>query len=323
MATIIIDTEPYPNTNNFTAPDIETSKCNICHEDTSNNRVKTPCNHEFCGDCFFKWMQEKPNCPLCRKEFVNENIMTNINANREELSVISSEISYLKVRASKLKRQAIKMYTKSEMHWERQIRLRNMLESTREEIILERKILKKLRKKRKVSKKINMLHKKEEVEISGLLDYIDGYCTSGNVDELNTYSDPIGETKEDSDELCETLWNNMLLENPEETPEETPEENQFRMLWETQEENSVENSVENTEEIYTSDTYTADYSSESSSEDSSSEDSSEEEQVFTFQEWPILEEPAVGTLLDSTIREWPTLNEAYPNETVIFTFGEN
>ena len=321
MATIIIETEPtvYPNTNNFTAPDIEPFKCNICQEDTENNKVITPCEHIFCGECFFKWMQEKPNCPLCRKEFVNENIMTNINANREELSVISSEISYLKVRASKLKRQAIKMYTKSEMHWERQIRLRNMLESTREEIILERKILKKLRKKRKVSKKINMLHKKEEVEISGLLDYIDGYCTSGNVDELNTYSDPIGETKEDSDELCETLWNNMLLENPEETPEETPEENQFRMLWETQEENSVEN----TEEIYASDTYTADYSSESSSEDSSSEDSSEEEQVFTFQEWPILEEPAVGTLLDSTIREWPTLNEAYPNETVIFTFGEN
>mgnify|MGYP001374119003 CR=1 FL=1 len=73
--TIIIDTEPtvYPNTNNFTAPDIETSKCNICQEDISNNRIKTPCNHDFCGDCFFKWMQEKPNCPLCRKEFVNEN----------------------------------------------------------------------------------------------------------------------------------------------------------------------------------------------------------------------------------------------------------
>ena len=40
--TIMIETEPtvYPNTNNFTAPDIETSKCNICQEDTSNNSDK-------------------------------------------------------------------------------------------------------------------------------------------------------------------------------------------------------------------------------------------------------------------------------------------
>ena len=313
MATIIIDTEPYPNTNNFTAPDIETSKCNICHEDTSNNRVKTPCNHEFCGECFFRWMQEKPNCPLCRKEFVNENIMTNINANREELSVITSEVTYLKVRASKLKKQARKMYIKSEMSWERQIRLRNMLESTREEIILERKILKKLRKKRKKPKSLNMLHKKEEEEISSLLDYIDGYCTRP-VEELNTYSDSTGETKEETDELCETLWNNMLLqtdnpisvsvENPEETPVENPDE--------------AETEAETPDEEYASDT-----AEDSSSEDSSEDFSYEEEQVFTFQEWPILEEPAVGTLLDSTIREWPTLNEAYPNETVIFTFGEN
>jgi len=292
MATIIIDTEPYPNTAS------ETSKCNICHEDTSNNRVKTPCNHEFCGECFFRWMQEKPNCPLCRKEFVNENIMTNINANREELSVISSEINYLKVRATKLKRQARKMYIKSEMSWERQIRLRNMLESTREEIILERKILKKIRKKRKVSKKINMLHKKEEEEISSLLDYIDGYCTRP-VEELNTYSDSTGETKEETDELCETLWNNMLLqtdnpisvsvENPEETPVENPDE--------------AETEAETPDEEYASDT-----AEDSSSEDSSEDFSYEEEQVFTFQ-------------------EWPTLNEAYPitpnDETVIFTFGEN
>jgi hypothetical protein len=312
MATIIIDTEPivYPNTNNFTASDIEPFKCNICQEDTSNNKVITPCEHIFCGECFFKWMQEKPNCPLCRKEFVNENIMTNINANREELSVISSEINYLKVRASKLKRQAGRMYIKSEMHWERQIRLRKMLESTREEIIFERKILKKLRKKTKKSKLLNKLYNKEEVEISGVLDYIDGYCTRP-VEELNTYSDLIGETKEDTEEdteedtggLEETLWNNMLLREDNSIirsvefsggiPVENPEE--------------AETEAETEAEEYASDTYTADYSSEYSS---SAEDS-------------------YSDYINNFIQQWPTLNEAYPNEaypndeTVIFTFGEN
>ena len=89
---IVIDTEPTinPETGNFTAPDIdsEPKTCNICQDDIlSGNSVKTPCNHVFCTNCFFKWMQEKPNCPLCRKEFVNEDIMKNITVNREELSI--------------------------------------------------------------------------------------------------------------------------------------------------------------------------------------------------------------------------------------------
>ena len=216
MASIMIDTQPEPNT------EPNTEKCNICQEDISNNKVKTPCEHEFCSDCFFKWMQEKPNCPLCRTEFVNQNIMADINANREELSVITSEVTYLKVRASKLKKQARKMYIKSEMSWERQIRLRDMLETTREEIILERKRLRNLRKKTKKTKNINMLYNKEDKETNDILDYIDGYCTAP-IEMIHNYSE--GETKEDTNELCETVWNNMLLETPVETPVETPETN--------------------------------------------------------------------------------------------------
>ena len=301
MASIIIETEPtvYPNTNNFTAPDIEISKCNICQEDTSNNSVKTPCNHEFCGDCFFKWMQEKPNCPLCRKEFVNENIMTDINANREELSVISSEITYLKVKYSKMKKQARKMYAKSEMSWERQIRLRRMLEDTRQSIIKERRILKKIRIKRINSKKINNLYKEEDEKITGLLDYIDGYChedlndsnnylssievetkdetkdeTDETKDETNEANETKDETKDETDEtLDETLWNNILLDDITLNQTENPEE-----------------------VIYDTDT----------TEDLSSSD--EEDFEFTYSS------------------EWPPLNEPFlisNAETVIFTFGEN
>ena len=59
------------------------------------------------------------------------------------------------------------------------------------------------------------------------------------------------------------------------------------------------------------------YSSDIS--DSSDEDPFEEEQLFTLQEFHIFEETPINT----NIVEWPTLNESYPNGTVIFSFGEN
>lgn len=32
--------------------------------------VTLPCNHRFCTNCLMKWMKVKPNCPMCRREFV-------------------------------------------------------------------------------------------------------------------------------------------------------------------------------------------------------------------------------------------------------------
>ena len=44
--------------------------CNICQKTIDvKEMLKTSCNHEFCGECFFKWLKEKPNCPLCRTQF--------------------------------------------------------------------------------------------------------------------------------------------------------------------------------------------------------------------------------------------------------------
>ena len=95
--TIVVETEPTVNseTGEFNAPDIDCQDltCNICQEDLANNKIKTPCNHLFCGSCFFKWMQEKPNCPLCRKEFVNEDIMKNITANTNQVYVFKFILS--------------------------------------------------------------------------------------------------------------------------------------------------------------------------------------------------------------------------------------
>ena len=49
------------------------SDCPICKNIIpSTRRVVTPCNHCFCTQCFFKWMKEGKNCPLCRKIFIED-----------------------------------------------------------------------------------------------------------------------------------------------------------------------------------------------------------------------------------------------------------
>jgi hypothetical protein len=68
--------------------------CGICKNSVSiSAQVLTPCKHSFCGECFFKWMERRTNCPICRKGFGNTE--TNINIieveNRLERLILSSE----------------------------------------------------------------------------------------------------------------------------------------------------------------------------------------------------------------------------------------
>ena len=47
--------------------------CPICKNPLpSLRRVVTPCDHYFCTECFFKWIKEGKNCPLCRKTFIED-----------------------------------------------------------------------------------------------------------------------------------------------------------------------------------------------------------------------------------------------------------
>lgn len=44
--------------------------CNICYKIKETDKMLlTSCNHIFCSECFFKWLKEKPNCPMCRTQF--------------------------------------------------------------------------------------------------------------------------------------------------------------------------------------------------------------------------------------------------------------
>jgi hypothetical protein len=234
---IVVQTEPTVNSNTgeFTAPDIknDTLSCNICQEDISDNNIKTPCNHAFCGDCFFKWMQEKPNCPMCRKEFVNEDIMKNISDNREELSILTSELEYTRYQAVRIKRRLCKRKRTCTELLKRQISLKQMLEETKMYILLERKKLKTLRIKRTPNHKERQQYYKEDIKFINEI-----MTTSSLFGNINDATENLSGTSEDvtlsddttssdipyiplaRDALDETIWNNTLLN--EETVSPTP-----------------------------------------------------------------------------------------------------
>ena len=49
----------------------EPKQCCMCVEDlTMENIVTTECNHQFCKDCFWRWIKTKNSCPFCRKSLL-------------------------------------------------------------------------------------------------------------------------------------------------------------------------------------------------------------------------------------------------------------
>jgi hypothetical protein len=66
--------------------------CAICQNEIDMEKsVLTSCDHRFCSTCFFKWLEKKSNCPLCRKVF-KEVTSFEIDQEREQLNIIGNEI---------------------------------------------------------------------------------------------------------------------------------------------------------------------------------------------------------------------------------------
>ena len=57
--------------------------------------MKTICNHLYCRDCIYKWLQQNKTCPVCQKNFEDENTgenneeMTQENENMPPLASVS------------------------------------------------------------------------------------------------------------------------------------------------------------------------------------------------------------------------------------------
>lgn len=107
--------------NNKETEDVESLACSVCYTALNkNNIVNTPCKHNFCWECFFKWIHTAPTCPMCRKNFVSENawyenrdVESDRNDLRELVNIYQRELVGLSMQFkdvnSSIKRREIKL----------------------------------------------------------------------------------------------------------------------------------------------------------------------------------------------------------------------
>lgn len=64
------------------------SLCCVCYNRHSHaNMVHTPCKHNICNQCFFRWIKINPNCPICRNNFTSWHNMSNDDINEELFAI--------------------------------------------------------------------------------------------------------------------------------------------------------------------------------------------------------------------------------------------
>ena len=49
--------------------------CNICLEKLKNPVLESHCQNVFCGECLLTWLRRKSNCPLCRANIHNSDLI--------------------------------------------------------------------------------------------------------------------------------------------------------------------------------------------------------------------------------------------------------
>jgi hypothetical protein len=112
--------------------------CGICYNDlNTENCVVTICKHKFCNTCFFKWLDKKETCALCRATLLNDDV---VKERAENLQVIQEDLvinyQYLKRIRKEVqkKEEEVKLHDAKAVSLQgRQIRLRMMLEQLRQE----------------------------------------------------------------------------------------------------------------------------------------------------------------------------------------------
>ena len=87
--------------------------CPICKNPLpSLRRVTTPCNHCFCTKCFFHWIKEGKNCPLCRRTFIEdpvEEAHDTLTALNQQIMTDYDIMIHLRDKNTKLTRQNMKL----------------------------------------------------------------------------------------------------------------------------------------------------------------------------------------------------------------------
>lgn len=90
--------------------------CAICQNEIDFKKsVLTSCNHHFCSSCFFKWLEKKADCPVCRKVF-KKNTNYDIEIEREILDQLEGEVRDYTNLVDELREQAFNIeYKKNAM----------------------------------------------------------------------------------------------------------------------------------------------------------------------------------------------------------------
>ena len=82
-----VDTDS-DNENIRVRPVNNNTMCCVCltrHSQTA--MVLTPCKHDVCNKCFFRWIKINPNCPYCRNNFTSWDNMADDDINDELYAV--------------------------------------------------------------------------------------------------------------------------------------------------------------------------------------------------------------------------------------------
>ena len=66
----------------------DSPECCVCYNKLKKdeNHIKTLCNHDYCRKCFFRWMEVKTTCAMCRKSFC-----THAHLSNEEIEMETRE----------------------------------------------------------------------------------------------------------------------------------------------------------------------------------------------------------------------------------------
>ena len=121
-----------------------TYDCSVCYKTLNmDNNVTTKCQHHFCDQCFYRWIQTNASCPMCRTP-----IDTNTHLTQEQLTTalsieyrvyvetleksnnITSQIFRLQKKYDKLNKKFDKLTNNTNMLVNRQISLRALNDQT-------------------------------------------------------------------------------------------------------------------------------------------------------------------------------------------------
>ena len=115
---------------------VEEPACGICYIALNNkNTVITTCNHAYCTTCFFKWLNRKETCALCRKVLLSDIVVEErLTALQDVQSELMDNYRCLRVLERNIKKKKCKKKNLTDdinSLLNRQIRMRYLLQETR------------------------------------------------------------------------------------------------------------------------------------------------------------------------------------------------